>query len=323
MELRTRCKMIPTIQPIILCGGSGTRLWPLSDIKTPKQFIQIGDKGNLLELTLDRVRLILEKCKQRGIKCKDPILIMHKDHQMYHNGNRILYEEYMNDTGVAIARACNVVDDHDIMLVLPSDHYIENVDIFISDIVEGIFNVTDDNIVLYGISATSPETKYGYILPEIKVRFFEKPYEEMAKNLLEKGALWNSGIFASKRDTVYKNLGDLIDWVRTPREGKAPSFDIAVLQKYEKIYAHKCADWGWSDVGTWQSFTAIPEIKHLINKNVIYDKCKNNKVLNYSNHNIVMIGCSDLLVVTNGNNILIMPSNKDHNNNLKEIASRM
>lgn len=313
--------MTSYVQPIILCGGSGTRLWPLSNTIRPKQFVPIDNDKTLLQLTLDRISLIKNKCKQKDINCYEPILVMHKDHKQDY-GYNVLYETYINDTGVAIARACTTVNSNEIMLVLPSDHYIENVDTFVDDIIEGIVNVTNDNIVLYGIHPTSPETKYGYILPtNTNVIFKEKPSKDIAIDLIKKGAMWNSGLFAAKVNTIYDNLGDLTKWVINPREGKAPSFDVAVLQKYNNIYAHKCSEWGWSDVGTWEAFTSIPEVKSIINSNSTSKNCNNIKILNYSNKNIVTIGCNDLLIVTHGNNILIMPSVGDYNNDLKEIAS--
>lgn len=216
------------------------------------------------------------------------------------------------------------------MLVLPADHYIYNVDAFVNDIIDGITNVTQDNIVLYGIDPTSPETKYGYIIPSIDgVKFREKPNVSLALELLNQGALWNSGLFAANTDLVLKCLQNsnynIMDWIQKPKEGKAPSFDVAVLQEYHNIYAHHCSGWRWSDVGTWDAFTEIPEIKEEMKEgsNVVMSGCNNIDILKRSPGNIVIIGCNDLLVVTNGPDTLIMPNKGDYNNQLKDIATRI
>lgn len=340
------------IQPVILCGGSGTRLWPISTSKIPKQFISLGTRGTLLEETIRRVTLIGKQCsknlysseedgvfqKKEYIIC-DPLLLMHQSHKLpselsMHEPN-VIYEEYANDTAVAVAKAAIEIkkrynDESIIMLVLPADHYIYNVDAFVSDIIDGITNVTFDNIVLYGIDPIAPETKYGYIIPMSDgVKFREKPNSSLALELINQGALWNSGLFAANTDLVLKCLTksnyNIMDSVSNPREGKAPSFDIAVLQEYNNIYAHHCSGWRWSDVGTWDAFTDIPEIKDEMKEssNIVMAECNDVNILKRSPGNIVIIGCSDLLVVTNGPDILIIPNKGDYNNQLKDIATRI
>jgi len=327
------------LQPVILCGGQGSRLWPISTPKIPKQFIKIGNKGTLLEETLRRINLVMKNCEKKGYVTYDPLLIMHKDHKLpceltEHESN-IVYENYANDTAVAVARASlEIKKRHDtqeiIMLVLPADHYIENVEAFVYDIVEGILKVEQNNIVLYGIEPTAPETKYGYIIPSLNgVWFREKPDAETALELIKQKALWNSGIFASYVDTTLSCLRNspynILDWIINPREGKAPSFDVAVLQEHPIIYAHYCLRWRWSDVGTWESFTSIPEVKDEMEQSstIIMKDCKNVNVLNRSPGNVVIIGCDNLLVVTSGSDVLIMPNTGDFNNQLKEIATRI
>lgn len=333
------------LQPIILCGGQGCRLWPISTSKIPKQFISLGTKGTLLEETLRRVSLVIAECKKKGYDTYDPLLIMHVSHTLPPELSKyqpnVVYEQYANDTAVAVARACvEVKNRHDdcecanvIMLVLPSDHYIENVDAFVYDIVDGITAVKDDSIVLYGIEPTSPETKYGYIIPSVTgIWFREKPDAITALELIKQKALWNSGIFAANVDLVFDCLRDsphnIMDWLIHPKDGKAASFDVAVLQEHPKIHAHYCLRWRWSDVGTWESFTAIPEVKDEMtlardSSTIIMSNCNNVNVLKRSPGNIVVIGCDDLLVVTSGSDLLIMPNKGDFNNQLKEIATRL
>src|SRR3972149_2575505 len=196
------------IQPVILCGGSGTRLWPISTPKIPKQFISLGKKGTLLEETIRRVSLVMKECD--NYTSYGPLLIMHKNHtlpeELSQHSSNVIYESDANDAAVAVGRAALEIknryhDDKVIMIVLPADHYIENVDAFVYDIHAGINKVTEDNIVLFGIEPTSPETKYGYIIPALNgVWFREKPDAITALELIKQQALWNSGIFASNVD---------------------------------------------------------------------------------------------------------------------------
>lgn len=326
------------IKIVILCGGSGTRLWPISTPSIPKQFISLGDKGTLLQETLRRVSLINDLCLHKGYNVYEPLLIMHHSHKLPSElssyETNVIYEQYANDTAVAIAKAALEIkklhSDDVTMLILPADHYIYNVTRFVEDIVEGLNHLKKDKIVLYGIDPTSPETKYGYIIPnETGVTFKEKPNINLALELIQQRALWNSGIFLADSDLLISCLTEpkhnIMDWINNPRDGKAASFDVAVLQEYHNIYALHCKDWFWSDVGTWQSFTEIPEIKvemELTNSSTV-SNCNNVNILNRSNGNIVVIGCKDLFVVLNGSNLLIMSTEGDYNNNLKEIATRI
>lgn len=325
------------IQPVVLMGGNGTRLYPISTAKIPKQFISLGGKGTLSDETLRRVNLVMDECSKKNYRVSDPLFIMNKEHKLPANlsmyEHNVIYEEYANDTAVAVARVSIEIkkrygDANVIMVVLPADHYIQNVKAFVRDISIGINRVNDSNIVLYGIDPISPETKYGYIIPSSEgVKFKEKPDIITAVELIQAKALWNSGIFAANTNTVLESLqkANILDWIINPRPGKAPSFDVAVLQEHKSIYALHCTGWDWSDVGTWESFTNIPEIKEEMEKseNVTLKDCSNVEVLNRGNGNIVVIGCKDILVVSGGPNILIMPNKGDFNNHLKEIATRL
>lgn len=330
--------VIYKIQPVVLCGGNGSRLWPISTFETPKQFISLGNKGTLLGETINRISRLGVESKDYIIF--DPLLIMHNTHKLPPENTdihcNIIYEEYANDTAVAVARAALEIksmhpkDSEIIMLVFPADHYIYNVDIFVKDILEGLTHLTYNNIILYGIDPTGPETKYGYIIPlNNGVKFKEKPDASLALELLNQNALWNSGIFAANTNLILERICNspynITDWITNPKEGKAPSFDVVVLQEYNNIYAHHCSGWRWSDVGTWESFTNIPEIQDEILKssNVIMESCVNATVLNRNHSNLILIGCKDLLVVTNESDILIMQNTGDYNNLLKDIASRL
>jgi mannose-1-phosphate guanylyltransferase len=325
------------VQPVILLGGVGTRLYPLSTPKIPKQFISLGNKGTLLEETIRRISLVIDECRKLSYEVYDPLFIMHHTHKLPPELSKyecqVIYEKYSNDTGVAVGVAASAIKTRHqasdiIMAVFPADHYIYNVDSFIGDITYGISRVTNNNIVLYGINPTNPETKYGYIIPSTDgIKFREKPNATLASELIAQNALWNSGIFAANNDLVLKclNTYNIMDWVDNPREGKAPSFDVAVLQEHNDIYAHHCHGWRWSDVGTFSSFMELPEIKQemIDSTSITMSESTNCHVINRSLDNVILIGCKDLYVIANGPNLLIMSNKEDYNSQLKEIATRI
>lgn len=310
------------LQPVILCGGSGTRLWPLSTSNVPKQLIPVSNK-TFLERTIERVLLINEKCKY-VYTVQDPILVINKKQKLPENLNKypVILEDYANDTGVAVAKAVlfirQLYAEDVIMLCLPADHYIFNINAFTQDLLNGVKKVDTFNIVLFGIQPSYPETGYGYIIPhEDGISFKEKPDVNTALNLIQKNALWNSGIFAANIDLLLDKFKttEIMDWIDNPREGKAPSFDVCVLQQHGYLTSCFCSNWGWSDVGTWNSFLKIPEIT-VETQNI----SGNVTILNRANKNIVTLGCRDLIIVTHEDNILIMDKNGDYNSDLKKIA---
>lgn len=311
------------LQPIILCGGSGTRLWPLSTPTIPKQFISLGPNGTFLEQTLGRCRQLTNSV--------EPYLMTNKNSPTTETKN-VITELYSNDTTVAIARVCRYFEDlgtspDQILLFLPADHYIKNTEVFLADIDNGIKKITDKNIVLFGIQPTSPETKYGYILStSTGLKFKEKPDHREALILMSNNAMWNSGIIMTKLGTLLKIFDesgyDIWDWVDNPREGKAPSFDVAILQEYKELTCHHCQNWGWSDVGTWSSFLDLPEVQDEILSNTAKTlSCRDVSLINKTNIPVAIIGCDDLLVILTNDGILITNKNNDCSNELKNYVS--
>jgi mannose-1-phosphate guanylyltransferase len=320
----------------ILCGGTGFRLWPLSTEQTPKQFITLGNKGTLLEETLRRINILSQRLKEYNYIVYDPLLLMNKNHKLPPElslyEQYVIYEEYANDTAAAILKMAIAVkakySNNIEMLILPADHYIYNINNFVTDIINGTNYLTLNNIVLYGINPTGPETKYGYIIPhENHVTFKEKPDIEYAKELIKQNALWNAGIFLAHTNLLIscleKSSYNINDWIVNPREGKSVSFDIAVLQQYPYIYAHHSKDWMWDDIGTFNTFLELPDIKNAIKEDIttIKHTCKNVIVVNKNNKNIVTIGCENLYIISDKDNLLIMNNTIDYSNILKSIVS--
>ena len=304
-----------TIQPVVLCGGNGTRLWPVSTPDHPKQLITLGSK-TLLQRTLDRIEMIRDKTTYLF---QDPILVSTQDHPGY----RTIKEPFTNDTAVALLRLALEVKDNVYFLIFPADHYIFHEEAFVHDIIQGLSKVTLDNIVLYGLSPTSPESKYGYIIPSPeRIAFKEKPDKETAQQYIATGALWNSGIVLIHRKVLYESLHHLCSWILHPHPGKGPSFDVTVLQEYPNLTLQTCQGWAWSDVGTWESFIVLPEIMDEIkdNESTVTEKCENVTVLNRSHGKVIVIGCDDLLVIRNEHDTLIVNCKMDYNSLLKSLS---
>ena len=349
------------IFPVILCGGIGTRLWPLSRKSFPKQYLSINSsKSSLLQQTIERIK---------GIKdIKGPIIICNEEHrflvaeQIREIGIKpeaILLEPSGRNTSPAITLAALMAKkkvDDPILLVLSSDHLIKNKKKFIEVIEKGIKSAIEDRLVTFGIVPTFPETGFGYIKSkriydnntcegnEI-VEFIEKPDLKKAKEFLkEKKYTWNSGMFTFKANTFLKELGknypeiieyctesiirgnNDLDFVRLDKSTfeKCPniSIDIAVMEK-TKIGIVFPLDVGWSDIGNWKSVweNSEKDIYKNVSKGKVILKNSKNSLLRSENRLIVGIGLENLIVVETNDAVLVV--NKNHTQEVKEIVEEM
>ena len=279
------------IIPLILCGGSGTRLWPLSRESYPKQYLSVErqSKYSLIQKTYLRLKGLAQII--------DPIFICNEDH-------RFIVAEQMNEIGlksmsiilepvrrgtapsIAIAALMSLKEDYDpLLLVLSSDHLINNEIEFINAINRGILFAQKGRIVTFGVIPTRPEIGYGYIESTDTLtskrkssgfkRFIEKPNKEMAESLIkDRHFTWNSGIFLFKASVIVKELTnfepDIINLCSKSIKGSTRDFNF---ERIQKDYFEKCShisidvavmektklgtvislDAGWSDVGDWQS----------------------------------------------------------------------
>ena len=278
--------------PIILCGGSGSRLWPLSRKSFPKQYLKLNSSArySLLQNTYERVSKINN--------IKSPILICNEEHRFIAaeqmreiniKPNRLILEPFGRNTAPAITLAAKValeIDDDPILLILSSDHEIKNNNGFIKVVNEGLTFAEKNHLVTFGVVPHSPETGYGYIKSENNFdtsqlsgnkisEFIEKPsYEKACKFFKDKRYTWNSGIFLSKAKTILneldkycpeilevcsKSLEDSefdLDFQRLKKENfnKCPniSFDTAVMEKTNQGIVLPL-DAEWSDIGSWES----------------------------------------------------------------------
>jgi mannose-1-phosphate guanylyltransferase/mannose-6-phosphate isomerase len=339
-----------TIKPVILCGGSGTRLWPLSRESFPKQFVPLIDGKSLLELTVNRVKQL-----------DSPICITNEKHRFFvqdlintnsqsdRSSGSILLEPIGRNTAAAMASAAVMpgVSPSDLLLFLPSDHYIPDVDSFISTIQAGVAAAEDGYIVTFGIQPSFPSTAYGYIKqgdtlnfsnPELNTFavscFEEKPALEKAQSMVLSGNhLWNAGIFLCSASTLVRALGqhapDILSsctlamasaqvdghFVRPNKEAflacRSESIDYAVMEHFDKmaVVPFKGA---WSDVGSWNAVAALSpadETGNRINGQGLAVQA-NNTYINAPHRPVIALGTFDLVIIDTPDAVLVASVDK-------------
>jgi len=263
---------------LILAGGSGTRLWPLSREELPKQFLPIcGSDRTLLQQTMSRAMKLTGTAYIRVIASgKWKPLVTHQLSGMGFNGSFVIEEPEARNTAPAIMLGVATLkdggaSDTDIVLVCPSDHVIANEDAFVEAVNFSLDVASAGNIVTFGIKPTAPETGFGYIKTNgvgkwLSVdSFVEKPDEHTAKEYVESGKyFWNGGIFCFRICDIMTACRDhfpsgahIFDALSEDRErifveSPKESIDYAVMEKISNI-ACVPLDAGWSDVGSWDA----------------------------------------------------------------------
>ncbi|MCD0471045.1 mannose-1-phosphate guanylyltransferase [Flavobacterium sp. JAS] len=256
---------------VILTGGVGSRLWPLSRKSKPKQYLEMFEGKSLFEMTVDRNRHLADKVMVVGNVDNHTLSarVMDKSKRAYIN----IVEATPRNTAAAIAFAAFASDPDDILIVTPSDHIIEKMEDYNKAISEAIVKAKEGFIVTFGIIPTKPETGYGYI--ESKgdkvISFREKPNETTAKNFIARGNfLWNSGMFCFKAGVLLEELKqfqpDVFEKSKTVWEASKEGFldldlsleipsisvDYAVMERSKKIKVVPAA-FSWSDLGSFES----------------------------------------------------------------------
>jgi mannose-1-phosphate guanylyltransferase len=324
---------------ILLSGGSGKRLWPLSNDVRSKQFLKLlKDENGKPESMVQRVyRQIKEVGGWESITIaasasqRDMITLQLGD------DINLVIEPERRDTFPAIALACSFlyseksIKREEIIAILPVDPYVD-LDYFIkvTEIEEAIKVQAD--LLLIGAAPTFPTEKYGYIIPDIignsimDVTYFkEKPTVIEAQSLISKGALWNCGVFGLKLGYIldileekYKITDFNYDTMKeTFKSLKKTSFDYEVVEKAKNIKVIKYEN-KWMDLGTWQTITE--EMQNKAEGNVIMDAtCQNTHIINDLNLPIVAMGINDSVIVASSDGILV--AKKEETHRLKEIIS--
>jgi mannose-1-phosphate guanylyltransferase len=346
------------IFPVILSGGSGTRLWPLSRSGYPKQFLPLLGAESLFQLTLDRVKFIPNSENPRVI-CNEEhrFLIAEQAHEIDVKLTSILLEPIGRNTAPAVTLAALQLKyenkNDDLMLILPSDHIIANPNAFYQAIEKASVAASKGHLVTFGILPTQPETGYGYIKRgddhkdgSFKVeQFVEKPNLDKAKAYLAStDYFWNSGMFLFKVSTYLdeikthspeilkaceKSLANLqkdLDFSRIDKEAftncPSDSIDYAVMEKTQQA-AVVPLDAEWNDVGAWPAVWEVLQKDTQGNAHqgdVIIESSNNNYV--HANHRLVsLLGVKDLMVIETSDVVLV--THKDHAQDVKKIVDQL
>lgn len=314
------------IYPVILAGGSGTRLWPISRRNHPKQFLDLLDTGKTL----------LQSCIERAQLCSSikPLIIANQSHRflLMHQiqsydltAENVLLEPKSKNTCAAIAAACISISEKDpdaSLLIMPCDHYFSD-DLAFSKLIKGLrLSLGEAEIGLVGVKPTGPSTQYGYFELDAEcesrvTRFIEKPDFELAKQMLDNSNIyWNSGVvFASAKainSELKEQVPNLFASVNRSIEQRrqlydfellgavydsvdSVSFDIAVLENAQNIRG-VCLEQEWDDLGTWESLLNRREQLGLQKPNVFVE---NNQALIFGADDIVLVQQDDITMVAN------------------------
>lgn len=344
------------IYGLILAGGKGSRLYPLSRVAEPKQFLKLINDKSFLANTVERISPIIEK-ENIYVVTNTDYREKVKNELKNINEQNIFVEPANKETATCIGLSAIKLlkqDANAVMVVLPSDHYIQGEKDYVDTLSQAIELANKRRcIVTLGIEPNRPETGYGYIemgerttgnIPTYKVaRFTEKPNLEVAKDFLIKGTyLWNSGMFIFRADVIlreiekylpklykplmeiYKSLGEENEEEVIKNQYKlidGISIDFGVMQKTRKAYVLKC-DFEWDDMGSFGALSRLLKTQknNSISNNVYVDDCENCSIFGDKNL-IIGFGIKDLVVVDAGDVILVMDKNKDQE--IKHLLNKL
>ena len=321
---------------ILLSGGSGKRLWPLSNEVRSKQFLKILRKEDgSHESMLQRMhRMILDVDQNARITIATSQNQVPLIHAQLGDQIGISVEPCRRDTFPAIALAaaylCDVknVDPKEVVIVCPVDPYVE---LPYFQMLGRLYEQADKgeaNLCLMGIEPTYPSERYGYILPETTdpvsrvLSFKEKPDESGAKTYIRKGALWNAGVFAFRLRYVLDIAREVFGTVSYEElfdhyeDCKKISFDYAVVEKEEKIQVMRFAG-TWKDLGTWNTLTETMGTE--ITGNASAPLCQNTHVINELQIPLIALGVKNLAIAATPDGILV--ADKDYSDKLKDYVS--
>lgn len=324
---------------ILLSGGSGKRLWPLSNEIRSKQFIKIlKNQDGEYESMLQRMYRNIKKVNKKSI-----ITVATSQTQVSTINNQIgkevgiSVEPCRRDTFPAIVLATEYLHDvkkvdlDETVVVCPIDPYVEDEYFVALEKLCELAKNPEYNLSLMGINPTYPSEKYGYIIPETKQKvssvkmFKEKPDVETAKKYIEQGALWNGGIFAYKLKYVlniahklidFKNYQDLFNKYEMLEK---TSFDYAVVEKEEKNQVMRY-EGKWKDIGTWNTLTESMDEK-IFGKGVENDECENTHIINELNVPILCMGLKNVIVAASSQGILV--SDKEQSSYIKPFVEKI
>lgn len=324
---------------ILLSGGSGKRLWPISNDVRSKQFIRLlKTKTNEYESMLQRVYRQI-----KSVDKKSNIIIATSASQVSSIRNQlgddvaVCVEPYRRDTCPAILLAATYLHDvlhikkNESIVICPVDPYVDNY------YYETIVNMDKyvqtglANLTLIGIEPTVPSDKYGYIIPEnssivsVVKEFKEKPDVETAKQYITAGALWNSGVFACKLGyllDIAHNMMDFTDYkdlFSKYEKLEKISFDYAVVEKENSVQVIRYAG-EWRDIGTWNMMAEVMS-DNIKGNATMDDTCSNVHIVNELEIPILCMGCKDIVVAASNDGILV--ADKVRSGNMKSYVEKI
>jgi len=339
-----------SILPVILCGGSGTRLWPLSRKSLPKQFVPLIGGKSLLQATFERVS---------GISGKNPIwTVASEDHRFLVRDAaeaakvscKSILEPVGRNTAAAMAAAALNASPDRLLLFLPADHHVPDVVLFAQTVARGVSAALQGAFVTFGVTPSQPHTGYGYIqvsVSEIAAkpvkRFVEKPDHETALSYLASGDYyWNAGIFLIRADALIQALEQFApDILETTRKAvaaqridgdfihldehafaacRSESIDYAVLEHHQNV-AMVPFQGAWSDVGSWNAVAELASADGENNR--VVGKGKTHKArstyIHAPHRPVVALGTEALLIIDTTDAVLVAA--QSHAEQVKEIVA--
>jgi len=348
--------MAKPLIPVILAGGSGTRLWPLSRQLYPKQFLPLLGEKTMLQQTIERLQ---------GLDCQAPIVVCNEEHrflaaeQLRQTGvddAAIILEPVPKNTAPAIALAAHEAlrrDEEAMLLVLPADHLIEDTASFHAAVKKALLAAEEGNLVTFGIVPHRPETGYGYIRRGREqgkevfnvLAFVEKPDEATAKEYLKTGEYyWNSGMFlfgakdyleelnehapdmADSCEKAFSKVKKDLDFLRIDEKAFAAcpkdSIDYAVMEKTKKAMVVPL-DAGWNDIGSWASLHDVcpkDENRNCVTGNALTEDTENCLVRSESRL-VAAFGVRDLIIVETKDAVMVV--HKDRAQDIKNIVEKL
>lgn len=324
---------------ILLSGGSGQRLWPLSNDIRSKQFIKIfhKDDGELESMVQRVYRQIMEIDPNATITVATSKSQVSALNNQLGEGIGISVEPCRRDTFPAIALAAAYLKDvrnigeDEAVVVCPVDPYVDKEYFKTVEELGDYALKSDANLVLMGIEPTYPSEKYGYIIPESgdnvsRVSMFkEKPNVENAKRFISEGALWNGGVFAFKLGYVLNRAHELIDFTdyndlfnKYDTLNKI-SFDYAVVE-HEPVIEVMRYNGTWKDLGTWNTLTEAMDSTN-VGEAILNDTCDNVHVVNELNMPVLCMGLKDVVVSASPEGILV--SDKEQSSYIKPYVESL